>query len=53
MLRLGPAVGIAIRSARKAAGLSQQRLARACGISCRHLIAIERGANFMVAILLR
>ncbi len=51
MLPLDPAFGSAIRAAREAARLSQARLARSCGISLRHLVAIERGANFTVAVL--
>ncbi len=51
MLPLDPAVGIAVRSARHAAGLSQQRLAQLSGVSVRHLIEIEAGANFTVAVL--
>jgi len=52
MQKLDSAVGITIRLARKAAGLSRATPARACGISLRHMIAIERGSNFTVAMLL-
>jgi len=51
MLPLDPDVGIAVRAARHAAGLSQQRLARLAGISVRHLVDVEGGANFTVAVL--
>lgn len=52
MLRLDPAVGIAIRVARKAAGLSRAGLARACHLTIHHIAAVERGSNFSVALLL-
>jgi transcriptional regulator with XRE-family HTH domain len=52
MLRLDPAVGIAIRIARKTAGLSQVKLARACSVTVRHIVAIEHGSNFNVDLLL-
>ena len=52
MPRIDPAFGIAIRAARHAADLSQQRLAELSRVSVRHLIAIEAGGNFSVAVLL-
>jgi transcriptional regulator with XRE-family HTH domain len=52
MLKLNPAVGVAIRVARKAAGLSQAQLARACGVTVGHIFAIEHGSGFNVALLL-
>jgi transcriptional regulator with XRE-family HTH domain len=51
MLKFNPAVGDAIRVARKAAGLSQAHLARACGLTVRHIFAIEHGSGFNVALL--
>jgi DNA-binding XRE family transcriptional regulator len=53
ILRLDPAVGIAIRLARKAASLSQAQLARVCGVTVRHIFAIERGSRFFVTLLLK
>lgn len=47
--KLDPAVGIAIRVARKAARLSRAQLAHACGVTVRHIAAIERGSDFTVA----
>jgi len=47
-----PDVGKRIRAAREARGLSRAELARRCGISRRHIAAIEAGANFSVAYLL-
>ena len=44
-------LGCVIRSARHRRGLTQEELARRCGISRRHVIGIERGANFTVAVL--
>jgi transcriptional regulator with XRE-family HTH domain len=44
-------LGHVIRDRRKMRGLTQEELARRCGVSRRHLIAIERGANFSVAVL--
>jgi len=53
MMKVDPTVAIAIRIARTAAGLSQVRLARACGVTVRHIFAIEHGSNFTVELLLR
>jgi transcriptional regulator with XRE-family HTH domain len=36
-------LGITIRSARVAAGLSQERFAEACGLSARYVSNLERG----------
>ena len=49
---LDPALGRAIEAARRRRGLTQAGLAATCGMSRRHLAAIEGGANFSVAILL-
>lgn len=48
---LDPSLGTAIRSARDRRDLTQAELASRCGISRRHLAAIEGGANFSVAVL--
>jgi len=45
-------LGLAIREAREERGFTQEELASRCGISLRHLISIEHGANFSVAILM-
>jgi transcriptional regulator with XRE-family HTH domain len=45
-------IGKTIERERRRHGLTQVRLARMCGMSRRHLAAIERGANFSVAVLL-
>ena len=52
MLKLDPAVGIAIRLARRTAGLSQVKLARACGVAVHRIVAIEQGSDFTVELLL-
>ena len=44
-------LGAAIRAGRKRRNLTQKELARRSGVSLRHLAAIERGANFTVAVL--
>ncbi|HEX3583431.1 MAG TPA: helix-turn-helix transcriptional regulator [Thermoanaerobaculia bacterium] len=44
-------LGRIIRKARDEQRLSQEALARRCGISRRHLIEIEQGQNFSVAVL--
>ena len=49
---LPPAIGHAIRDARRKRGVSQARLARLCGLSLRHIVAIEGGANFTVEVLI-
>ena len=49
--RLGKQIGRIIRDARERQDLSQEELARRCGISRRHLIEIEQGRNFTVAVL--
>jgi transcriptional regulator with XRE-family HTH domain len=49
---LDKAIGKTIERERRRHGLTQVRLARMCGVSRRHLAAIERGGNFSVAILL-
>jgi transcriptional regulator with XRE-family HTH domain len=51
MKRLDVRLGLAIREAREERGLSQAELARRCGVSLRHLVSIEHGANFSVALL--
>ena len=51
MKPLDTRLGRVIRSARDRRGLTQADLARRCGISRRHVAAIERGANFTVAVL--
>ena len=51
MKTLDASFGFAIRSARDRHGLTQRDLARHCGISLRHVAAIEHGANFSVAVL--
>lgn len=48
---LGKQLGRIIRGARERQDLSQEELARRCGISRRHLIEIEQGRNFGVAVL--
>jgi DNA-binding XRE family transcriptional regulator len=45
-------LGRAIREAREERGFTQEELALRCGISLRHLISIEHGANFSVALLI-
>lgn len=49
--QLGKQLGRIIRQARDHRELSQEELARRCGISRRHLIEIEQGRNFSVAVL--
>ena len=49
---LASAIGDEVREARLKRGVSQARLARLCGLSLRHLVAIEGGANFTVAVLI-
>jgi len=49
--RLGKQLGRIIRAARERHALSQEELARRCGMSRRHLIEIEQGRNFSVAVL--
>ncbi len=44
-------LGRIIRDARERRSLSQEELARRCGMSRRHLIEIEQGRNFTVAVL--
>ncbi len=44
-------LGRIIRDARERQNLSQEELARRCGISRRHVIDIEQGRNFSVAVL--
>lgn len=48
---LGKQLARIIRDARERQGLSQEELARRCGMSRRHLIDIEQGRNFSVALL--
>lgn len=45
-------LGRAIREAREERGFTQEELALRCGISLRHLVSIEHGANFSVALLI-
>jgi transcriptional regulator with XRE-family HTH domain len=52
MPKLDPSVGIAILVARKAEGLSQAKLARACGVTVKHIFAIERGSDLSLALFL-
>ena len=49
--QLGKRLGRIIREARDRHDLSQEELARRCSISRRHLIEIEQGRNFSVAVL--
>ena len=49
--QLGKQLGRIIRKAREDQHLSQEELARRCGMSRRHLIEIEQGRNFSVAVL--
>ncbi|HEY2323310.1 MAG TPA: helix-turn-helix transcriptional regulator [Thermoanaerobaculia bacterium] len=44
-------LGRIIRDARERHSLSQEELARRCGMSRRHMIEIEQGRNFSVAVL--
>jgi transcriptional regulator with XRE-family HTH domain len=48
---LGKQLGRIIRNSRENHDFSQEELARRCGISRRHLIEIEQGRNFTVAVL--
>ena len=48
---LGEALGETIERERRKRRLTQAGLAQLCGISRRHLAAIESGANFTVTIL--
>lgn len=52
MRRVASSLGHAIARERARSGLSQDELAAACGISRRHLAAIEGGANLTVAVLI-
>jgi transcriptional regulator with XRE-family HTH domain len=45
-------VAVAVRRARREQGWSQRQLAAEIGISLRHMVDIECGENFTVAILL-
>ena len=49
--KLDKQLGRIIREAREHHALSQEELARRCGMSRRHLIEIEQGRNFTVAVL--
>jgi DNA-binding XRE family transcriptional regulator len=49
---LPPAIRNAIRAARHRRRVSQARLAHLCGLSVRHIVAIEGGANFTVSVLI-
>ena len=51
IVALGKQLARIIRDARERQGLSQEELARRCGMSRRHLIEIEQGRNFSVAVL--
>lgn len=51
MKPLDKRLGRVIRAARDHRGFTQEELAHRCGISRRHVAAIERGANFTVAVL--
>ncbi|HEY2092296.1 MAG TPA: helix-turn-helix transcriptional regulator [Thermoanaerobaculia bacterium] len=51
IVELGKQLGRIIRQAREHHELSQEELARRCGMSRRHLIEIEQGRNFSVAVL--
>ena len=51
MKPLDKTLGRVIRMRRKARGLTQEELAQRCGVSRRHVAAIECGANFTVAVL--
>lgn len=52
MKQLDVRLGRAIREEREKRGFTQEELALRCGISLRHLISIEHGANFSVALLI-
>ncbi len=52
MRRVASSLGHAIARERLQRGLSQEAFAAACGISKRHLAAIESGANLTVAVLI-
>lgn len=52
MRNVEPSIGRVIAEERSRCGFTQETFAAACGISRRHLAAIENGANFSVAILL-
>jgi transcriptional regulator with XRE-family HTH domain len=52
-VRLPTEVGAAIRTRRVEKGLTQAALARQAGISKRHVVGVEGGANVSVAVLLR
>jgi DNA-binding XRE family transcriptional regulator len=52
MVMLPRVIGDSVRAARLEAGLSQDKLARSCGLSRRHIVAIENHCNFTLAVLL-
>lgn len=52
MRNVTSSLGHAIARERLRSGLSQNEFAAACGISRRHLAAIEGGANLTVAVLI-
>ena len=53
LMKVDRTVAIAVRIARTTAGMSQIELARACGVTVRHIFAIEHGSDFSVGLLLR
>jgi len=52
MIKVPAVVGKRIRKGRRARGMTQTEFAACCGLSRRHLAAIESGANFSVSALL-
>jgi transcriptional regulator with XRE-family HTH domain len=52
MRRVASSLGHAIARERVLSGFSQDAFAAACGISRRHLAAIEGGANLTVSVLM-
>jgi transcriptional regulator with XRE-family HTH domain len=50
---LSPSLGASIRATRRQKGLTQERLAHDAGVSLRHLVAVEQGANISVGLLLK
>ena len=52
MVMLPRVIGDSVREARLEARLSQAKLAHSCGLSRRHIVAIENHCNFTLAVLL-
>lgn len=51
-LRVDRRIGLLVRTARMASGLTQGQLAAACGLSRRSIITIEKGGNCGLAVLI-